>query len=187
MHRMRNRWDTIGLLDKPVVPRSRLNSGHQVDRLWVAGVAVENVRHGGVFPVHADGVIQRPNDNGVTVWNDDGLGQVDIHVLERGLEVVTRNRLAPVWSQGTWLSAASRLSEPERGVLVRCRKVVWVNLLGAIWRGGRLTGVRPDGTTIEVVATLTGCGDIASEPVVAGALVGGDDHIVTLTRNVSER
>lgn len=57
-------------------------------------------------------------------------------------------------------------------------------LLGAVRSIGWLAGVRPNSTTIEVVAALTGCGDIASEPVVTGALIGGDNNIIALQRTL---
>lgn len=41
MYGVGNRRNAVSLLNEPVVPRSRVDSGHQIDRFRVAGVTVQ--------------------------------------------------------------------------------------------------------------------------------------------------
>lgn len=108
-----NRGDASRLLDEPVVPRAGLDGWHQVDLLWVAGVAFHQVRHGRLLPVNADRGVQRPHDDSVTIRHDDCLGKVDVHALDLGLEVAAGHLLVPEGDQGTRRVAGSGLGEPR--------------------------------------------------------------------------
>ena len=162
MHGVRDRGGALHGLDQPVVPLAIAGGRDDVQLGWVVGVAIHQVFESGCLPVDVDGrCVDGPDDHGVAVRLELGLGEVDVHRLVD--ERSGRNGLLPVRCQICWLSADVGLA------------------VGAgCWGAGRDSVVGPDSLRIEAVATQAIPCNIRAEPVVARSLVGVDDNVVTL-------
>lgn len=111
---VRRGWQAVELLDEPVVPAAFVTSGHDVDGLGVARVVVHDIGYGRIGPVDVDGLVEGPDNDGGAVGNDNGLSDVDVHVLELRGKVAAWNGLVPVWGQGAWSVAGRGFCESTR-------------------------------------------------------------------------
>lgn len=165
---MRDWGQALDGLDEPVVPGALVDGRDDVELVRVAGVAVHEVRDGGVLPRDVDGAgVDGPDGEGVAVLIELSTGEVDVHGLVR--ERSGGDGLLPVRGEVGRLGADRRLG---------------VGVAGRGPSGDRVVG--PDSAGVVLVgAQAVGC-NVGAEPVVAGRLVGVDHDVVALANRDQE-
>lgn len=163
---VRDRGSGGELLDEVIIPTTGGEEREDVHFADVVGITVLDVGEGGTAPVDVDvGVVDGPYHDRVLIGEEDSRRDVDVEAFRRLVEGPAGDVLDPVRGHVGGFSTAVGGQGPCGGVGIRCGDGI----------------IRPHGATDEIIRGETVRRGLRTEPVVARGLIGGDDHIVSLT------